>query len=451
MANERKKAGKRIALIGILVILIAFLVYFIQSEQFHKLFPEGGLAFWTQDAPCSPTPPVTPTPKPTPTPAPTPTPEPTPTPFPEYDIHLMALGDNLMHMGIVNTGRKSSRVYDYTFLFESMKPYLEKAHIKITNQETVMAGAEFGYSGYPKFNSPTQLADAIAAAGFNVVLHASNHALDMEMVGLNNTAAYWENNHPEVLVTGITPEGKEPTIPLLEIEGFTFAILNYTYSPNSGILDPAAFGHLNMLSYYDETTGAISYTKLNPKVLTDIQAAKELADIVIVAPHWGNEYQTVPSRYQQKFAQQMTEAGADLIIGTHPHVPQPVEWITAENGNKALCFYSLGNYCSTQKIPTTMLEQMAWVTFHVTEDGISISDEKTGVLPLICQYKYNPVRFVNVFLLEEYTEELALQHGIWQYGEVPFHLEDMQLAAEEIFGNRILTKAQILGEETPKE
>mgnify|MGYP004714311893 CR=1 FL=1 len=103
----------------------------------------------------------------------------------------------------------------------------------------------------------------------------------------------------------------------------------------------------------------------------------------------------------------MTEAGADVIIGTHPHVVEPVEWITAENGNESLCYYSLGNYVSTQKNALSMLEGMAWLTFHVAEDGVSIERKTTGVIPLVCQYTSGPVRFENVYLLEEYTEELA--------------------------------------------
>lgn len=89
----------------------------------------------------------------------------------------------------------------------------------------------------------------------------------------------------------------------------------------------------------------------------------------------------------------MTEAGADIIIGTHPHVVEPVEWITAENGNESLCYYSLGNYVSTQKNALSMLEGMAWLTFHVAEDGVSIERKTTGVIPLVCQYTSGPVRF----------------------------------------------------------
>ncbi|MCM1542178.1 MAG: CapA family protein [Blautia sp.] len=378
------------------------------------------------------------------TPVPTPEPEPV---FEEYDITLMALGDNLMHMGIVRTGQMEDGTYDYSFLFQGMEEYLAAADIRIINQETIFGGNQLGFSGYPHFNSPSQVGDAIADAGFNVVLHATNHAADQGIDGIYNCVSYWET-HPEILMTGISGETPEEGIPLLNVRDVTFAILNYTYGPNLGTLPSELRGHLNMLCAYNEKTGAIDFTSLNPQVLEDIRSARELADIVIVCPHWGTEYQTKPSSYQETFAEQMTEAGADLIIGTHPHVPQPVEWIASENGNTALCYYSLGNYVSTQKQALCMLEEMAWVTFHVTEDDVFLSEEKTGVLPLVCHYRSGPLRLEKVYLLEDYTEELAAAHGIRNYAGVILRLEDLQDWSTDIFGSFILQKSDILSDNT---
>ncbi len=379
----------------------------------------------------------------TPSPSPTPTPQPTEEPFQEYDITLMALGDNLMHMGIVNTGKGKDGNYDYTFLFENITEYIDRADIRVINQETIFGGNSLGFSGFPYFNSPTEVGDAIAKAGFNVVLHATNHAADQGLAGIENCAAFWAG-YPDILMTGICGEEPADRIPLLTVGDVTFAVLNYTYGPNMGTLPSSLRGHLNMLCAYDEKTGAIDFTSLNPQVLEDIQEAEQLADIVLVFPHWGTEYQSSPSSYQIRFANAMAEAGADVIIGTHPHVPQPVEWITAENGHRTLCYYSLGNYVSTQKQAECMLEEMAWVTFHVAEDGITVEEEKSGALPLVCHYKSGPVRLVGVYPLDEYTEEQAANHGIWSYGGVPLHLADLQSHAKEILGERMLTPADIL-------
>lgn len=403
----------------------------------------------------SPTPTAPPTP--VPTPIPTPTPEPTEPPFEEYDITLMALGDNLMHMGIVNTGKQADGSYDYSFLFENITDLIDASDIRIINQETIMAGNQLGFSGFPRFNSPTEVGDAIAASGFNVVLHASNHAADQGLQGIESCVAFWEQ-YPEVLMVGMSGDAPEETegdenaeesnIPILSIGDITFAVLNYTYGPNMETLPKSLMGHLNMLCNYDPKTGRIDFTTLNPQVIQDISEAKEIADIVIVCPHWGTEYVTKPSRYQQTFAEEMAAAGADLIIGTHPHVPQPIEWIITEDGHKTLCYYSLGNYVSTQKQTICMLEEMAWVTFHVTEDDVFIDEDLSGALPLVCHYRTGPIRLTGVYPLDDYTEEQAKSHGIWNYGGVPLHLEDLQNYSEEILGDMALTKSDILGFET---
>lgn len=381
-----------------------------------------------------------------PTPKPTPTPIPTPTPFPEHDITLMALGDNLMHMGVVNTGKQADGTYDYSFLFENMADFLAKADIKVINQETILGGNELGFSGFPYFNSPTEVGDAIANAGFNVVLHASNHSADKGIRGIENCVAFWDK-YPDVLMTGIHADSEELTdIPLLTIDDVTFAILNYTYGANMEVLPTSIQGHLNMLCDWDEATGQMDFTTLHPQVLADIERAETLADVVIVFPHWGTEYSTTPSGYQEQFALQMTEAGADLIIGMHPHVIQPVKWIEADNGNEALCFYSLGNYVSTQKKELCMLEAMAWVTFHVAEDGITISSENTGALPLVCHYTSGPVRIENIYLLENYTAEQAAAHGILSYGGVRLELAHLTEWSDEILDDWQISADRILNQ-----
>lgn len=365
-----------------------------------------------------------------------------PMPFEEYDIQLMAIGDNLIHMGVVNTGYQEDGSLNFNFLFDNISEFLHEAEISIINQETPLAGNELGFSGYPLFNSPTEIGDAIADCGFNVVLQASNHSADQGISGIDNCISFWKT-HPEVLLAGIhEPENK--SIPILTIEDFSFAILNYTYGPNYESVSESLSERLNILCSVDEETNIIDFTTISPQVLEDIKYAKTVADIVIVCPHWGNEYQTTPSKYQEEFALQMTQAGADVIIGTHPHVVQPVRIIEASNGNKALCYYSLGNYVSTQKNGQSMLEAMAWVNFHVTKNGISLSIDNSGVIPLICHYTSNPVRIQNIYLLEEYTAELASQHGIISYGGISFSLEDLIQWSEDILGEWIISADEIL-------
>ncbi len=356
-------------------------------------------------------------------------------------IRLLAVGDNLMHMGLIGTGKQSDGTYNYDFLFRNMTEVLDLADIKVINQETILGGDYLGFSGYPAFNSPTAVGDSVAKAGFNVVLQASNHTLDKGLEGLKNCLQFWES-HPNVLVAGIG-EDNTGKIPLMTIGDYTFAILNYTYGTNMEKFPSYAEGYMNILCKYGEDR-VLDFTRLNPQVLEDIKAAKEIADIVIVFPHWGVEYTTTPTRYEKEFALAMTEAGADLIIGTHPHVIQPVEWITADNGNVSLCYYSLGNYASTQMKPICMLEGMAWVTFDVTEDGLAINATESGVLPLVAHYNCPPLRFDTVYFLENYTAEQAAAHGIKNYGKQTLHYDELVQWSNEVFGDYQMTLEEAL-------
>lgn len=361
----------------------------------------------------------------------------------EYDVTLMAVGDNLIHMPIVNQGTDAEGNRNYDFLFTDISDYLQQADVKIINQESVMAGNDLGFSAYPGFNSPTEIGDAIADAGFNVVLQASNHSLDKGLDGLYSTIDFWEKEHPDITLAGVTGKEEEPEIPVIEVKGITFAILNYAYAPNNDTIYPSIRGHLNILSDYDTDTGKVYVNRLNPQVITDIKEAEKLADVVVVCPHWGNEYWTEIAEYQRSFALEMTEAGADVIIGTHPHVVEPVEWIRAENGNESICYYSLGNYVSSAQREICMLEGMAWVTFHVTPEGVTLDHEKTGVLPMVLQYNYQ-CRTENIYLLEDYTQELANAHGISNTLGRALSLENLNQWSQEIFGDAVLKKENIL-------
>lgn len=357
-----------------------------------------------------------------------------------HSVTLMAVGDNLMHMGVVYTGRQSDGSLNYDFLFDDISEFLDTADIKIINQETIMGGNNLGFAGFPKFNSPEEVSDAIADAGFNVVLQASNHTADQGLEGIQNCISLWET-HPEVLMVGLhdtESSDYSDDIPIINIDGINFAILNYTYGPNMQILPTYLQERLDMLCAYAPDSGVIDFTSLNPKVLEDIKKADEMADVVIVCPHWGTEYSSNVSKYQKTFALQMTEAGADLIIGTHPHVVEPIEWIQSDNGNLSLCFYSLGNYVSTQKQPICMLEAMAWVTFDIEDDEVVISPQHSGAIPLVCHYSSGPVRIRQICPLETYTEELASSHGIRNYGDAPLSLTELERWRDDILGDYTL-------------
>ena len=393
------------------------------------------------------------TPTPFETQGPSSTPEPTPTPTPDPELTLMALGDNLMHMGIVNSGKQKDGTRNYDFMFEDLKDFIDLADVSVINQETIFGGNELGFSGYPYFNSPTEVGDAIVKAGFDVVLQATNHTLDQKQEGVEHCINYWKE-HPEILMVGLhdryetedgTPLPAKDRIPLITKNGITLAILNYTYGPNFETLPGYARGRMDVLCNWDPKNGHLDFTTINPQVLEEISAAKEISDAVVVFAHWGAEYVTTPSKYQKTFAKQMAEAGADLIIGAHPHVTQPVEWVTADNGHECLCYYSLGNYVSTQQDPISMLENMAWVTFRMTNGVVSIDRERTGSIPLVFQYYSGPLRFGGVYLLEEYTQAVADKHGIRNWGHKNLYVSDLWQWSEEILGDSVKSAYELTG------
>ncbi|MCQ2541401.1 MAG: CapA family protein [Lachnospiraceae bacterium] len=374
----------------------------------------------------------------------------------EY-LHILGVGDNLMHEPVMRSGIQADGSYDFTYFYDGIREYLDIADVKIVNQETIMAGDELGFTGYPSFNSPTALADSVVNAGFNVVLHASNHICDKGISGLNNCKKYWDEHHPDTLVVGIYgEEGRNRDIPIIEENGVKFAILNYTYGANAEVLQGGLENHTNMLTTWSDSR-YLDYNSLNPEVIEDITNANEIADVVVVCPHWGIEYQTKENAYQDRVAREMVAAGADVIIGTHPHVVQPVEWITADNGNTGICYYSLGNYVSNQYDSITLLEGMAWVTVKKTSTEtfdrfgstvtteIEVIPEGTGVLPMVLQYHNgnNGNHIDGVVPVEQYTMELANAHSAQNRSGRVATPEWFQGQVNEIFGSYALAVSEI--------
>lgn len=426
MDKKNRKTIVLAVLGGVLLLLAAELAFYLfktnrEAEQSTEVVEE-------------PTPPPV-----SPSPTESPLPE-----FEEYDISLTALGDVIPQMGIVNTGSAADGTLDYSFLFKGdIEEILNKSDIRIISQETVMAGNEHGFSGYPRYNSPTEIADAMAGAGFNAVLCASSHVSDMGLEGLQNCLTYWNSNYPDVTLCGahyLYDETTERTdrIPVTQIKGVRFAILNYTYDSDADSIPEDTVGRIDYLCDFDFETGVINKGKLNPDVIEDIKAAHKIADIVIVCPHWDIEYSFGASDLQKEWALQMCDAGADVIIGTNPQGPQSAGILTSSDGQRQIpCYYSLGDYVSTQHDGNSILEGAAYLTWHVTKDGITLNERKTGVFPLVCHYTAEPTRMGSVFFLENYTEELASSHGIGSFG-VNMSLDKLKKQSDELFADCLL-------------
>lgn len=312
-------------------------------------------------------------------------------------VTLLAVGDNLIHLEVIKSGLKKDGTYRYDHLYSNIKEDILAADIAIINQETILGGKDFAYTGYPSFNSPTEIGDAIAAAGFDVILHATNHTMDKGKKAVENTMNFWRQ-FPEITVLGIN-ETKEisKTVPIVEKNGIKIAMLNYTYGLNGYSLPKGMPYYVNLLD--------------KQKMSSDIKKAKKQADFVIVFPHWGSEYVYKPNAYQKDLTRFFYQQGVDLVIGTHPHVIQPVEWIKNTKKHKMLVYYSLGNFMSYQKEAPRMLGAMANITLTKDKNGTYISE--AGVIPIVTHYEHGPKNYnFSIYKLTDYTSKLASVHGV---------------------------------------
>lgn len=178
-------------------------------------------------------------------------PAPTEAPEPEYsEVTLAMVGDMLLHGKVHKSGEWPDGTYNYDHLFENIKEDIKAYDVAIVNQEVILGGVELGLSGYPTFNGAYEVADAIANAGFNVVLHATNHTLDKGKKGVFNTMNYWETNYPEIAVLGMnkSKEEQDNNIYVYEKDGIKIAFLNYTYGTN-GIKPPSDMPYI--VNYLD--------------------------------------------------------------------------------------------------------------------------------------------------------------------------------------------------------
>jgi len=321
-----------------------------------------------------------------------------PPPQDDY-VAIIAAGDNLYHEVMIRSGESG----DYKSAYSEIQTLTKSADIAFINQETLLAGKDFGFSGYPQFNSPQALGRSIAEVGFNVVNHANNHAMDKGEKALLATMDFWDA-YPDVTVLGIhrsEEQRKEPA--LVKKNNITVGFLSYTYGTN-GIPLPAGKPYLVSLINTE-------------KMKEEITALRPLCDFLAVSMHWGEEYQHNYNKTQKDLAVLLASLGVDLVIGHHPHVIQAVEYIPRPDGGQMLCFFSIGNFISAQREIPAFLGAMAYIKIRKTaaekaEPKITaIADY--GIIPVITHYENGFTGF-KVYPVYSYSEELAKRH--WKDG-----------------------------------
>lgn len=348
-------------------------------------------------------------------------PEPEPEPL-DKSVTIRMVGDILLHEAVTESGLKNDGSYSFDHLFANVKSEIENADIALVNQEVILGGSEMGLSGYPAFNGPFEVGDAIAGAGFDIVLHATNHALDRGSRAVVNCCNFWRTSHPEVSFIGISDSTEKNNIVIKESKGIKIAFINYTYGTN-GI--PLPEGYPNAVTYLDAET-----------IRSDTAYAKENADFVVVCPHWGTEYTHEADSNQKYWTQLFLECGVDLVIGTHPHVTEPIE-VLEQNGHSMTVYYSIGNFVNSTAqtgagIADRMVGAMADVTLERDSAGnVRITD--FGVIPLVTHLSEG-YGGITTYKLSDYTEEMAQQNLIVA-SDPAFSLEYCKTLTEKVFGD----------------
>lgn len=300
-----------------------------------------------------------------------PEPEPEPAAQPATAT-LLVCGDAMAHSPQLNDAYDSATgEYDFTHMFRSVRDTISAADYSVVNLETTLAGPE--YTGYPTFSSPDSFAEALRDAGFDLMLTANNHCCDRWFDGLSRTLDVLDGLGVAHVGTYRTAEerAKDNGVYLADVGGISVAFVGYTYGTN-GI--PLAEGKEFSVSLFNTDYMTDVSTPDTAQIEADLAAARALdPDLICVLIHWGLEYHTTQSEYQERVADLLIENGADIIFGGHSHVPQPMEWrtVTCDDGTERTAFvlYSLGNFISSQKDRYTDTTAAVQLTLTRDETG----------------------------------------------------------------------------------
>ena len=325
---------------------------------------------------------------------------PQPTPVVEKAELIMA-GDALLHGAVYTDAKTAEGNYDFTEMMSTLNRVLDHYDLKYYNQETILGGTELGLSTYPCFNSPQEFGDTMMDLGFNLVSLANNHTLDRGEQAILNSLDYWSNQNALTAGSYSSFDDREE-LRVREINGIRYTLLSYTYGTN-GI--PVPEGKEYLVNVYTDEMLAEDIAKVRGEV-----------DVLMVAMHWGEEYTHEPTAEQRRLAQLLADLGVDIIIGSHPHVVQPIEWI-----DDTLCIYSLGNLISAQDGTFKRVGLLAGVTITKTtfEGQIHIQLSAPRADLVYTQYTPGYHHFKLKFFDEIEESELKDVWGVYdQYGKI---------------------------------
>lgn len=312
--------------------------------------------------------------------------------------HIVVAGNNLIQEELLTQAkaRSASGNYDFAYVYENVASLIAEADSAVITQESVIS-ADHSVSGSGLMNCPPELGDQLVSLGFDAISIATNHALDYGEQGLLNTLDYWSQK--DIITIGAYKEkSQDDWIDIQKLDGIKVAYIAFTEDTNGNSLPEGSSAELCLEEYESWMCDLVSY-------------ASRKADVVIAMPHWGNEYETAVTQAQRDLAAKLGEWGATVVIGTHPHVIQPVEYITNSDGSQTLVAYSLGNFVSAQGKPEYMLGGLLSFDVVKNTENYRVTLENVTVTGVVTHYGLNTSK-IRVYLLSNYTDDLASKHGL---------------------------------------
>lgn len=339
----------------------------------------------------------------------------------DREVSFLAAGDNLIHGLIYYSGDQGDGSYSFDRMYERVSDEISSADIAYLNQETICGGTQLGLQSYPTFNSPYEILDSVAAAGFDWISTSSNHSMDVGEEGILSQLSHLEELL-QLIQTGTNASADEAKeYKVIEKNGVKIGLLSYTYGLNGFALPD---GKEYLVNLIDED-----------RIREDMKALNQISDVQVVSMHWGVEYQFEENEEQRALAQLLSDEGADVIIGTHPHVLQPMEVLKGEEGNETLVMYSLGNFVSAQDVNSRMLGGMAKWTLVYHPSDKSVSFKNICFEPTVMYFDPSGTD-VQVYPLSEYTDDTGASHYLSAYGQDMSKQYFIDLV-KEIMGNTV--------------
>lgn len=307
-------------------------------------------------------------------------------------VTFAVVGDIMVHDYQYNESfDQATGTYDFMHNFQDMKQYFEGRDIVLGNLELTFGGPDRPYSSFPCFNTPDSFLDAVKDAGFNLLTTANNHSMDTGKAGVIRTLDKLDEYGIQHFGTNRSQQ-EQDTILYKDVNGLRFAFLSYTYGTN-GIPMPEPY----LVNLID-----------NDRMVRQISEARENADVVVVMPHMGNEYESTPRQVFVDWADLMFASGADIVLASHPHVLQRMEYRKLDHGDgehDGFIIYSLGNFISSQTTPP----RNASIVLHLTVEKVGNEPpnvREVSFVPIWTQFR--SAADVNHFVVRSVYEMLSL-------------------------------------------